>query len=313
MTETEPYDHSSWIPIKKENRGECRDIIFVIPGVDAPTNQISCSEFFVRVPFLHNYHSSETIVSVHINGHKIEAMNMFFEENGRCRFVNACEGSPYRPSAEILEMLGGRGKNHNQSFILDPNQNNRMSFVIPSKDITLECIMYVWSSSDSVIVCDIDGTITASNIKGMLDPSHVHRGVCRFFSNILESSDGFYVSSRSVDSTPSDSSFFCSKVRLVYLTSRPLATLHMTRKLLSGLQQKDSKLNLSMLTSTRMGEVTPHDASLPPGPIFCQEYGLFRALYSETIKKDVHEIKSAALRNLIVNPFQIAGRPNVSN
>jgi phosphatidate phosphatase LPIN len=50
--------------------------------------------------------------------------------------------------------------------------------------------IFLWSTSDLLVVSDIDGTITKSDVVGLLDSiavesyGHTHSGVCRFFNEI---------------------------------------------------------------------------------------------------------------------------------
>ena len=50
--------------------------------------------------------------------------------------------------------------------------------------------MFLWSTSDLLVVSDIDGTITKSDVVGLVDSiavesyGHTHSGVCRFFNEV---------------------------------------------------------------------------------------------------------------------------------
>jgi hypothetical protein len=52
--------------------------------------------------------------------------------------------------------------------------------------------IYFWSSSDRIFVCDIDGTVTKSNILGILDTvvtqqyTFCHDGVCEFLQSLVK-------------------------------------------------------------------------------------------------------------------------------
>eukprot|EP00590_Aulacoseira_subarctica_P006625 CAMPEP_0172436090 /NCGR_PEP_ID=MMETSP1064-20121228/71541_1 /TAXON_ID=202472 /ORGANISM="Aulacoseira subarctica , Strain CCAP 1002/5" /LENGTH=260 /DNA_ID=CAMNT_0013184475 /DNA_START=969 /DNA_END=1749 /DNA_ORIENTATION=- len=110
---------------------------------------------------------------------------------------------------------------------------------------------------DSLIVSDIDGTITKSDINGVLDTvvreayTHVHRGICKFFTDLVN------LSPDSTSHTPA----VANTVRFLYLTSRPLSLLHSTRKFLNSLEQESCKL--------------------PPGPVFCHLGSLSEVLITE--------------------------------
>lgn len=91
--------------------------------------------------------------------------------------------------------------------------------------------IYVWHSDCKIAVVDVDGTITTSTLTGFWNTAvmhdysskHCHSGLCRFLSNIVETA-------------PTD------KLRLLYLTNRPVTFVDTTRNLLIKLQQDSSPL-----------------------------------------------------------------------
>lgn len=275
-----------WDALKQETKGSSRDIIVVTPCHPSRSHQVACSDFVVVMPRSY-FKSTNQIVTVKVNRHEVEEMQMVLEESGRCRFAKPSQYSPYRPCSATLEKLVS--KNDQNSTILCPGHNS-ISFQISSEKLTIKSHIHLWSSSDSIIVCDIDGTITKSNVYGFVNFSHVHQGVCRFFSEFTEHSE-----SSKDNISPSSTSAECtnSKARILYLTARPMTLYGRTRKFLTELEQ-----------------IQPKQAyqKLPPGPIFCQEGSLANALYSEVVAKDGHIGKSVLLKNQLVNPFLIAGR-----
>lgn len=148
----------------------------------------------------------------------------------------------------------------------------------------LDASLFVWHATDSLIVSDIDGTITKSDINGVLDTvvreayTHVHRGICKFFTDLVN------LSPDSTSHTPA----VANTVRFLYLTSRPLSLLHSTRKFLNSLEQESCKL--------------------PPGPVFCHLGSLSEVLMTELWKRNTFEFKSHVLNTQVVSPFQAAGR-----
>lgn len=144
--------------------------------------------------------------------------------------------------------------------------------------------IYSWSSCDRIIIIDIDGTITRSNIRGVVDTvlteqyQHCHDGVCEFFSSLLAET-----------TNKSESS---GTVRAVYLTSRPIGLANTTRKFLSELRQQSQK------------------KSLPDGAMIGFEGTLTQLLMMELVSKNVHDFKSKTLRNQVLRPFSELGRNN---
>ena len=136
--------------------------------------------------------------------------------------------------------------------------------------------IFLWSDRDRVIVSDVDGTITRSNVRGVVDTilteqyTYCHHGVCEFLS--------------SSSSLPSQT----GTVRLLYLTSRPIGIANTTRKFLSQLRQKDTH-------------------QLPEGPLIGHSGSLPQVLLMELVYRSIHEFKAAALQQHVVQPFARMG------
>ncbi len=129
--------------------------------------------------------------------------------------------------------------------------------------------IYLWNVNDAVVVVDIDGTVTKSDVRGVISTiltenyDHVHSGVCHFFTNIVNYSynDGIKGSHNDINSdTDPDTSLISESlqrnnnndditggevimnepigdVRIIYLSSRPIQFLNSTRKFISKLSQ----------------------------------------------------------------------------
>lgn len=128
-----------------------------------------------------------------------------------------------------------------------------------------------WSSADRVSVVDIDGTITRSNLRGVVDTiltseyRHCHTGVCDFLTSLSS--------------------------RIVYLTSRPIALANTTAKFLKELRQVN--------------------AQLPAGALLGFAGTLGEVLYMELVSKSVHQFKAAALEHQVRRPFRQVGVDHV--
>lgn len=133
--------------------------------------------------------------------------------------------------------------------------------------------VFLWSTRDRLLVVDIDGTITRSNLRGVIDTilteqyTYCHDGVCQFLSSI-------------------------KNVRMLYLTSRPIGIANTTRKFLSQLRQAQSH-------------------QLPGGPLLGFTGSMAKVLLMELVSKSVHEFKREALTANVVRPFLQLGVRNV--
>lgn len=160
------------------------------------------------------------------------------------------------------------------SFGLKPGKNE-IVFKVSGIKRQLEGNIYLWDIDDKVIISDIDGTITKSDLRGHLygfmGKDWTHTGVAGLFSRI--SLNGY---------------------KILYLTARPLGQSSITRSYLRAVSQ-DS-------------------ASLPDGPVILSPSGFFEAIYREMIVKNPEVFKIECLQEIQTlfagrNPF-IAGFGN---
>ena len=158
-----------------------------------------------------------------------------------------------------------------KSFIPSPNQlkaldlapgQNEIRFVCqtsPSGVQTLSSYIYLWHYSSKVIITDVDGTITKSDILGQVLPffgrDWSHPGVTDLFRNLYN--NGY---------------------KIVYLTARAIGQSSMTKNYLTNLIQNQK--------------------SLPPGPLFMSPDGIFTSLRREVIEKKPHLLKIPLLFEL---------------
>eukprot|EP00741_Cyanophora_paradoxa_P009983 tig00000157_g9669.t1 len=123
----------------------------------------------------------------------------------------------------------------------------------------VESTMYVWPWRTKVIVSDVDGTITRSDVLGHILPivgkDWSHSGVTALYTNIME--NGY---------------------NMMYLTSRAIGQANTTRGYLQGLKQGG--------------------LALPPGPVIMSPDRLFESLTREVIRRKPEEFKIAALRDI---------------
>lgn len=156
-----------------------------------------------------------------------------------------------RPTAAELSVLP-----------LRPGDND-VRFVVRS---TLQGIqevsakLFLWHADDRVVVSDVDGTITRSDLLGHLLPrvgrDWSHSGVAGLYTRIAR--NGY---------------------KIVYLTARPIGQAASTRAFLASLTQARGQ-------------------QLPLGPLVMSPDRLVESLTREVIRRTPHEFKIAALRDI---------------
>lgn len=153
-----------------------------------------------------------------------------------------------------------------------------------------KCYLFRWKHNDKVVISDIDGTITKSDVLGHILPmvgrDWAQIGVAQLFSKIEE--NGYkmlYLSARAIGQ---------SKVRK---QKDFFATF--TFNMLSSLYVQATR---EYLRSIRQGDV-----KLPDGPLLLNPTSLISALHREVIEKKPEEFKIACLSDIQAlfpeNPF----------
>ncbi|CAM8936577.1 unnamed protein product [Rhodiola kirilowii] len=119
--------------------------------------------------------------------------------------------------------------------------------------------IYLWKWNARIVISDVDGTITRSDVLGQFMPmvgyDWSHIGVTHLFSAIKE--NGY---------------------QLLFLSARSISQSHLTRQFLFNLKQ-DGK-------------------ALPDGPVVISPDGLFPSLFREVIRRAPHEFKIACLEDI---------------
>ena len=181
--------------------------------------------------------------------------------------------------------------------ILNYGRNLLRYTLISEKGITIataEAYMYLWKSVDSVVVSDVDGTVTKSDVWGVIDSvlqdkfEHIHKGICQFYHKVMDIGidNGNHGEAKEESRDKSD-----GQIRFLYLSSRPISLVSQTRKLLLSLSQACPQNNMY---------------GLPPGPILCHTGPLSSVLYSELVTKDIYQFKADVLARQVVLPFVAA-------
>ncbi|XP_072955342.1 phosphatidate phosphatase PAH1 isoform X1 [Typha angustifolia] len=119
--------------------------------------------------------------------------------------------------------------------------------------------IYLWKWNARIVISDVDGTITKSDVLGQFMPlvgrDWTQSGVARLFCAIKE--NGY---------------------QLLFLSARAIVQAYLTRSFLVNLKQ-DGK-------------------ALPNGPVVISPDGLFPSLYREVIRRAPHEFKIACLEDI---------------
>jgi len=121
------------------------------------------------------------------------------------------------------------------------------------------CHVYLWNHSDKIVISDIDGTITKSDVLGhvfpMIGRDWAQSGVASLFTKIVN--NGYHI---------------------VYLSARAIGQASITKEYLASVKQGD--------------------LNLPDGPIFLNPTSLVNAFHREVIEKKPEEFKIACLRDI---------------
>eukprot|EP01059_Diplonema_ambulator_P033423 TRINITY_DN6975_c0_g5_i1.p1 TRINITY_DN6975_c0_g5~~TRINITY_DN6975_c0_g5_i1.p1 ORF type:complete len:527 (+),score=93.00 TRINITY_DN6975_c0_g5_i1:97-1677(+) len=264
-------------------------------------------------------------VRLEVNGAMTNVF-MVVGANGECEFV-ALKDVPeqYRESEEAGD------DEDDESEILDkeqrylshktqPSQTTpphdvlvKMNLVVGRNDIkflvssrmrgtqVLYCRAYLVPHDKKIVISDVDGTITKSNvggqIAGFLKKDFSHPGIAKFYSDLSASGH-----------------------QIIYLTSRPITSNNSTREYIDSVRQeidpvtptsppattdgspktppkKSSKFNLFKKGKRAKDESAYY--RLPPGPVIACPDFVFEVLVREVVKKQPHLFKIPALLEVL--------------
>ncbi|XP_065218841.1 phosphatidate phosphatase LPIN3 isoform X2 [Planococcus citri] len=167
------------------------------------------------------------------------------------------------------------------SLNLQPGANEIMFSVTTAYQGTTrcKCTLFLWRYDDQIVISDIDGTITKSDVLGHIMPivgnAWAQSGVAKLFNRIED--NGY---------------------KLLYLSARAIGQSKGTRRYLNSIKQED--------------------LTLPEGPILLNPTSLLSAFHREVIEKKPEEFKISCLRDIQAlfppnsNPFY-AGYGNKIN
>ena len=340
--------------------GLALDAIIVVPSLDDDIGEnisgnanttksstekgiVASSDFLLQFPLQANSYpyaqQPDQKILIQINGNNLQesvlSMNLP-KEKGKimCTFQ---QGHSTKPSTEVLQQLVQQrivtpGRNLIRYILVErsggvpllnvDNKQNEDSLEQAWTPIgQAEAYVFLWSVHDTIIISDIDGTVTKSDVRGVIDTlltenyAHVHEGVCSLFSELAKYD-------RKINPGK-------GKVRLLYLSSRPMRLINSTRKFISSVSQINNpdnpKSTMTVIWQSCMGstsniatndqltgnkeeEYTSIPSCLTPGPIFLHTGTLSKVLVTELVHKSTHEFKADLIARQVVLPFICAGK-----
>ncbi|KAK9505528.1 hypothetical protein O3M35_009562 [Rhynocoris fuscipes] len=147
------------------------------------------------------------------------------------------------------------------SLKLNPGANEVQFSVTTAYQGTTKCkcFLFCWRYDDKIVVSDIDGTITKSDVLGHILPivgkDWAQSGVAKLFTKIKD--NGY---------------------KLLYLSARAIGQSRLTRDYLRSIKQED--------------------LGLPEGPMLLNPTSLLNAFHTEVIEKKPEEFKISCLKDI---------------
>ncbi|KAL0487488.1 ned1 [Acrasis kona] len=134
---------------------------------------------------------------------------------------------------------------------------NRISFILSATGETIHARLFLWRHNQKCVVSDVDGTITKSDVKGILYTRmgmvhYTHEGISSLYAQIA--TNGY---------------------KFLYLTARPITNIDSVRSYIDGINQLETKM--------------------PLGPVITSPNGTFNALAREVVLKRPEVFKKAIL------------------
>mmetsp|Transcript_2369 Transcript_2369/g.2738 ORF Transcript_2369/g.2738 Transcript_2369/m.2738 type:complete len:505 (-) Transcript_2369:72-1586(-) len=222
---------------------------------------------------------------------------------------NGNEKDPKQENLQALKMYLHSGRNPMRYLLL----NLELKTIVGMASASI----FVYSQHDSIVVSDIDGTVTKSNAAGLLGTvgpfkealygKVTHEGICHLLSTLA--------------SQKHENENETGTTQVVYLTSRPTLLANQTRQFLIDLTQPATT---STTTTTNENTVVDddnesarttankeaNDIGLPRGPLLGFGGKVSNVLVMELISHTANEFKSKKLWQQVVQPFREANNNN---
>ncbi|KDO27429.1 hypothetical protein SPRG_20329 [Saprolegnia parasitica CBS 223.65] len=193
-------------------------------------------------------------VDVFVNGRKLP-LPMVLGDKGRCAFPSGQD----TPPDDVLAFLNDMIPLDDTSPFASVRFEHRKRYTVSVRYV--ECRLYVWGPDDAVVVADLDGTITISDVEGHIRTlrlgqyDFIHAGACAFFWKL-----------------------HAMGLRILYLTARPIHWADSSREHLDQAAQPPYKL--------------------PPGPLVTNSSGYTGALLTEVVNKNPNVFKQNVLNSI---------------
>ena len=249
--------------------------------IESPNGIFKSSSFHVRFGSLKVIKSKEQDIEIYVNSKKTnvtmklsssgDAYFQFDESDSQVIQQQNLYESEMKEKDNLIKNDYNLFKKKYKSFFPSSNQikqlnlkpdRNEICFICRTSSSgiqTLKSSIYLWQSTSKIVISDIDGTITRSDVLGqvlpMIGKSWAHEGVTELFTKIQN--QGY---------------------KLIYLTSRAIGQSTMTKNYLDNLIQETK--------------------NLPPGPLIMSPDGLFTSLKREVIERKPHLLKIPVLSEL---------------
>ncbi|CAN4092726.1 unnamed protein product [Withania somnifera] len=217
--------------------------------VKQPDGSLKSSPWYVRFGMIQGVPKArENVVNVSVNG--IEAgFRMNLDSRGQAYFLRERDMEDgYSLTTRTSEQLGTLNLKEGKNVVV---------FTCSRQQV--DAHIYLWRWDANIVISDVDGTITRSDVLGQFMPlvgkDWSQTGVAHLLSAIKE--NGY---------------------QLLFLSARSISQAYLTRQFLFNLMQ-DGK-------------------GLPEGPVFTSPDGLFLSLYREVVKRAPQEFKIACLKEI---------------
>ncbi|KAM0065553.1 putative phosphatidate phosphatase [Helianthus debilis subsp. tardiflorus] len=194
------------------------------------------------------------------NNSNLSGEDVFLDSESVFDSPQSVEKSPQSPQKQLVRTQIPTSEQISSLKLKDGQ--NMVSFVFSTRVLGVQKVdahIYLWKWNARIVISDVDGTITKSDVLGQFMPlvgrDWSQSGVAQLFSAIKE--NGY---------------------QLLFLSARAIVQAYITRNFLINLKQ-DGK-------------------ALPNGPVVISPDGLFPSLYREVIRRAPHEFKIACLEDI---------------
>ena len=200
------------------------------------------------------------------------------QPSNKCDFVQITCNDRYCP--DIIAFIGLEQflyffDNETSKYSKTPSMNMLKKFDLQLGRNVVRCVhnssntykefnIWRYERTDCLVVMDIDGTITKSDITGYIQTvymglfSYIHEGIVPFL-NTLKDSYHYHI---------------------VYLTARPLIHQKETKQFLDGIRDENG-------------------IAMPDGPLFPSKDRIFQALYREMVSKTTMQLKTSIMNEIM--------------